>query len=481
MTTRFIERLEALRVTPRQWALTFVSIVALRLCVEMLFLDWLRPPSFFVLNAFYFLSVFLCLILLVHLISRRPLEKLFPAILPFSAIILIPLLDLFFYPHLKGPELLPLCRLPTFPHWQEYGSYALTEILSHHFLINPKHSLGLRLEIFLGGALLLLYVVAAERRLIRGLAKGLIAYFGFTLIIWAHAVLVVHTMTREWIFLFTTAVTGLLLLLIWRGRKGVADLWRGYPWAQTGLLLAIGVFAFRMASREGLGGRHIVDETLAAVLTIIVFGLFVGHISANAKETDGSAGRGEVVCPLYLPLAFALPAAYLVHFHWFLTLLTFTALSYLLWLSPLRLARYRVAVALAGGLALWSMAWASYSVAASPTPRWATFKLPVPAPLPGLHMYSGRPSVEAPVGPPPLSGFPPPPGHASPEAPKGPPRFVPPGKELRVAQTPPPETGEFADIEFEPPAWLYHPAWLLAPLLLLLGEAARRRIVKRQS
>lgn len=485
MIRRLIERCENYPVGPGSWFLTFLAVAVIRLQVEILYLDYRRTPEFVILNLGYFLSLILSISLMLKFLTGEYLPRVLRAGLPFSAIILLPLLDLFFYPHLRGEELLQICRIPIFAEWKGHAIYYVAEILSHSFFLNPRTALGLRLEVLIGGVAVFLYIVCKARSRVVGIIKGVAGYLLYLTMVYVHVVLVVHPALQGWIFPPLVLAELMLCIGLWKAGEltGFISL---ISWPVVGFI-AVGLatgYSLGLAAATGPAG---LGEMMAVVCGLFALGVIAGTTkpSENVSSTGDLRRWSRNLSPVFCVLA-----VYPVHRYVFLSFALLGGLLYLCCFSPFQLARYKVVVSLMAGLAFWVSAWTGQVVlnsgpGNSPSRQEASTE--------AIRMPQGpRPFPGMPFPPPPRDRRPGPgrgpfPGDRGPSAedlanhgpggPMHPPFGGPPGMgggpddRSHISPPPPymgmPMASNSGETTLLWPNWLYHPGWLGTPLVVL--------------
>lgn len=439
MIRRLIERLEDISLRPAQGFLAFLAFTLIRMQVEVLFLDPDRGLDFFLVNFLYFFSLLFCFVLVLSGLTRVPIERVFRVAIPFSAVILVPLLDLFFYPHLRGESLLALCRLPLPEGFRDGLTYAASEVLGHRFVANAQVSLGLRLEVLAASAGAALYVFFRASGGWRRWPLAATAYLLFLVLIYAHVMGVIHPATRLWVFTPLIIVECLVVLWVW-DRATARSVWRGFAWLETALLLVAVLVGFVVLQVETRPEIPPFSQPLNALFALITFGFGLGQLKARARGATAEATAIAVAAAML-----SLLMGYLVVQEFFVTLAMLWGLACLGWSLPWRLADRDGLYAVGAGLALWMTTWAGYTI------------VYVPTELDKMMLAGAKPPAED-VGR---------------EAREGLPEKPPPPSLRRrhvaadAAAISPPTTA---------PDWFFHPAWLLTPLVVLVGRGLARRV-----
>jgi hypothetical protein len=472
MIHRFLDRLEQSPISPYQVLLVFLAFIFIRLQAEVLFLDADRATDFFVFNIWYFFSLLLCLVLLSATLTKRSPQRVLRVMTPFSAVILMPLLDRFFYPHLNASQLLDLCRLPLYPKWQFYAQDLLTRVIEHRLFFTSRLSLGLRIEVLSAALGVGIYVFSRTHGRIAAVVKALVAYLVCICVIYVHGVLVVHPATRRWIFPPLVLAELLILLAIWYRTRLVACL-RSYAWVETFVLL--GAMAIGFSQHPAFANLMVpqVGKLVAGGTALLFLGLFIG----GARNYARSAPPGVPDPWLRLPCTFGCLGCMLASLPanpgFFLSLAMLAGLVYLIWLSPFRLATHAPLYSVMAALALWVMTWAGYSCGqltstdspmapppppGSDRPGFSAGSFPNPPPPPPDMLGSGR------LGTPllllhNLLGFGPPQGPGGPGS-------------NSPFDGPGPQPGFAVTLH---PIWLFHPIWLATPVLIYGLTLATRR------
>lgn len=354
MVKQLIEGLETLDVRPTQWFLTLLCIILIRLHVEILFLQYHRSVQFVAINIFYFLSLILSISLIIKIITGHEITRILRIALPVSLVFLVPLLDIFFYPHLKGDALLATMPLPIFRDMEGYAIYLAREFLAFGFVLERQASLGLRLEIAIVNILIIFYVVSKARSLVSMVLKGILAHLLSLSTICVHIILVLHPFTREWIFP-PLVLLELLACEACRAPGAAIALLRHVSWRAV-LLISAGIifgYCMKIAALANIAPHH--GATMATLAIILSFGLFAGA-AIPGKHTDGE-WKMRPQAKLFAPV-FCLLASYVMHPYLFLSFAVLLALVYLCSLSPFTFTRNIVFCSVMAALALWLSSWA---------------------------------------------------------------------------------------------------------------------------
>lgn len=478
MIRRLIERWENSSINPSGWILTFLSIILIRLQVEILFLDFDRNIHFVVLNLWYFLSLVLSIALVMWAFSREAIDRILRAVLPVTAIFLFPLLDLFIYPHLRGDALLEMCRPPLFQWPGDYVRYFISDMLTHRFFVNPNFSLGLRMEILIGGMGLLLYIFAKARQPLVGVAKGLVAYLIFLALVHVHVTLVVHPVTREWVFPPVVFIELTICAALYC-RGAIRALAQTFAGRIVAFLVAGMVLGYTLTLSTAKVGIASISCAVVTLVSVVALGTFAG---SEPFDKPPILLRGWA---RNLALVFCLLAAFLVHWYVFLTFLMLVGLAYLCLRSPMRLVNNLIVLPLVAGLAFWSSAWMGQVIARLEPGQPPSRQFNIGPPNPPLPPHGFPPPPGFGKGPG-IRPVPPPPNGSSVQAfpvfPHGSPPFA---NQRDAGPPPPPPAGCLTSAGIAEgklwPEWLYHPLWLGIPVLVFtfqsLGWLRRRRAV----
>jgi len=364
------------------WILSFLAVICLRNFLELFYVPELGTQhhggfgiasnTFLYLHTTtYFYSLILSVMLIMTLLTRVPFERVARVTLPFTIVILLPALDMLFYPNHSMGEKLYVMILGN--SWPQILANLREQLFQLSWITDPSLALGLRIEVGAIHLLIWAWLLLTVPRWWQALWKLPLAYWAFQTSIVLHellaypkSILYGHQadayIAGSQCYLALIALQGLLAAFLCstrsRSRFGafILPTWCLGALAawELGLLVSLRGLPF---TGDGFAILRVVLAALA-VLGLVVMGRGMQLLAQDSMPTGLERESAKQVC--WFCAAFSLLAAYLVIQSFFAMVILIMGLAWLAWASPWPLAKIPAAASLLAGLALMALVLCGY-------------------------------------------------------------------------------------------------------------------------